>query len=620
MTISGGMACPVPDDADSAYHTLSRLRQLAPKLGVERASPVVQRDSGQAHACEGGVAEGFACNNVDLMSFTPLTQLGGGTANDIWGWTDALTGKEYALLGKTGGTAFVDISDPVEPLYLGTLPTHTQASTWRDIKVHADHAFIVSEAADHGMQVFDLTQLRGLTTPQNFVATTHYDGFGAAHNIAINTDSGFAYAVGTRNFDDGCAGGLHMVDISTPTQPQFAGCYSGDGYTHDAQCVIYTGPDSEHQGKEICFNYNEDTLTIVDVTNKATPVQLARVTYFGSGYTHQGWVTEDQAYLLLDDEKDELAYGHNTRTYIWDIGDLDAPVVSGSYLSSVPAIDHNQYIRGSFAFQANYRAGLRILDISNIASGSLVENGYFDTYPGSDGADFDGSWSVYPYFPSGHVIVSGIDEGLFVLEPTALEPGFMLNTNDARLEQCGDGISSTFFTVDPVGSYNGAVSFAAAGAPPGVTIGFTPASVTPPANFIVAANVAGAQPGLYPVTITATDGELGFDQTIYLELSQQLPATPQLLLPATNAKSVSAVQTLYWNATPGAFHYDLDIATDPAFTDVVLSVAGLQQNSYAPVVPLPGATGLYWRVRAFNACGSQLSATRSFTTAPGGCE
>ena len=138
-----------------------------------------------------------------------------------------------------------------------------------------------------------------------FGETAHYRQMAQAHNIVINEDTGFGYIVGASG-KNSCSGGLHMVDLSNPTNPSFAGCYSGDGYTHDAQCVVYQGPDTTHQGKETCLNSNEDTLTIVDVTNKSNPVQLSRTDYSDAQYTHQGWLTEDQTHFLLDDE----AIGH----------------------------------------------------------------------------------------------------------------------------------------------------------------------------------------------------------------------------------------------------------------------------------------------------------------------
>ncbi len=373
-------------------------------------------------ACVGGFAGIYPCDNVDLEAFMPLNQIGGTSAqseaNDIWGWTDSLTGKEYAIIGLVFGTSFVDISVPSAPVYLGELPTHGAfGSTWRDVKVYNDHAFIVSEANQHGMQVFDLTQLRGLSGPPvTFSETKHYKKVASAHNIVINEATGFAYIVGAAG-KNSCNGGLHMVNIQNPTSPSFAGCFSSDGYTHDAQCVVYTGPDSAHVGKEICINSNEDTVTIVDVTNKSNPVQLSRTPYAGSAYTHQAWLTEDQVHLLLDDELDEQNFGHNTRTRVFDVSDLDAPSFVGSYDSGNPAIDHNQYVKGNFSYQSNYRSGLRILDISGVATASLTEAAFFDVYPADDAAQFNGTWSNYPYFDSGVVIVSGIEQGLFILRP-----------------------------------------------------------------------------------------------------------------------------------------------------------------------------------------------------------
>ncbi len=368
--------------------------------------------------CVNGMAGNYPCHEVDLLAFMPLATIGGGNGNDIWGWTDPLDGSEYAIMGRTNGTAFVDISDPYNPVYLGNLPTHSSNSTWRDIKVYKNHAFIVSEGSNHGMQIFDLTQLRNVNfPPMTFSNTAHYNGFSRAHNIVINEDSGYAYAVGTNT----CAGGLHMVDINAPAAPLYAGCFSTDGYTHDAQCVIYNGPDEDYQGQEVCFNSNENTLTIVDVTSKFLPVQLSRTSYLGQRYTHQGWLTEDHAYFLLNDELDEMNNGHNTRTYIWDVQDLNAPVLLGSHLSTAAAIDHNLYVLGNYVYQANYRAGLRILELTDLAGATMTEVGYFDIYPLNNNASFNGAWSNYPYFESGTIIVSGIEQGLFVLRATNVE-------------------------------------------------------------------------------------------------------------------------------------------------------------------------------------------------------
>ncbi len=369
--------------------------------------------------CVNGIAGTYPCRNVDLLAYMPRSTIGGGKSiSDIWGWTDPQTGKEYALVGRSTGTAFVDISNPTQPVYLGDLPTETVESSWREIKTYGNYAFIVSEAPFHGMQVFDLTQLRSVTTPPvTFTDTAHYAGFSNCHDLVMNTDTGFAYGVGTNT----CAGGLHMIDVHDPLNPTSAGCFSADGYTHDAECVAYSGPDNRYTGHEVCFNCNEDTLTVVDVTVKSAPVMLSRTSYTGWGYVHQGWLTADQSHFLHDDELDEINSNHNTYTYVWDVSNLLAPSLLGHYTASTPAIDHNQFIRtlpsGEYTFQANYRAGLRVLRIDDVTQPALHEVAYFDIFPADDATGFNGAWGNYPFFASGNVIVSGIEQGLYVLRP-----------------------------------------------------------------------------------------------------------------------------------------------------------------------------------------------------------
>jgi choice-of-anchor B domain-containing protein len=370
--------------------------------------------------CTEGMAGPYPCSEIDLMAFLPHEEIGGGSGNDIWGWTDPLTGREYALVGRSSGTAFVDVSTPRNPVYLGNLPTRTTNSPWRGIKVFADHAFIVSEAVDHGMQIFDLKQLRAVDSPPvTFAETAHYAGFGSAHTLAMNNRTGFAYAAGTRT----CEGGLHAIDVRAPTAPRSAGCFSLDGYTHETQCVVYAGPDTVYRDREICFNSNEDTLTIVDASDKLEQVQLSRTGYGGSAYTHQGWLTEDHQFFLVNDEGDELAFKHPTRTWIWDVSDLDAPVIGGSYEGSTASIDHNLYIRGNLVYESNYRSGLRVLDAGQLAGGVLREIGFFDIYPVDDEPAFNGAWSAYPFFASGSVVINGIEQGLFVVSPRARPRG-----------------------------------------------------------------------------------------------------------------------------------------------------------------------------------------------------
>ena len=374
--------------------------------------------AGKGNLNSGSAATGgpFEASNIKFLSQLTLTDMAAGSGekgNDIWGWTDPLTGNEYALVGRSDGTAFVNVTNPYSPVFLGFLASHTGSTAWRDVKVYANHACIVADNnGNHGMQVFDLTQLRAVTSPPViFTETAHYSGFQEGHNIAINEASAYAYAVGTETYN----GGLHFIDLSDPVNPVAAGGFSGDGYTHDAQVVTYNGPDSSYAGREIAFNSNEDTLTIVDVTDKNSPLQLSRSGYTNTEYTHQGWLTEDQRYFISNDELDEyrIQSVNYTRTHLWDVADLDAPIYMGYYEAAVQSIDHNLYVHNGLAYAANYTTGLRVLDLADIANGNLAEIAYIDTHPSSDSLrSFDGVWSVYPFFDSGTLIIGDRDEGL----------------------------------------------------------------------------------------------------------------------------------------------------------------------------------------------------------------
>ena len=354
--------------------------------------------------CINGMAGEYPCNGYDLQVFIPCTDFGAENANDSWGWTDPDDGTEYALVGLDNGTAFLDISNPVNPIYLGKLPTHTSSSLWRDVKVYNNYAFVVSEANGHGIQIFDLTRLRDVANPpETFTEDAHYGGFGNAHNIVINEETGYAYGVGADY-----SGGAHFVNIQDPLNPIGEGGYSGSGYTHDAQVVVYDGPDSDYAGKEIYIGSNEDKVVIVDVTNKTNPVLISVVTYTNDAYTHQGWFTEDLNYFILGDEIDELNFGFNTRNIVFDFTDLDNPQLSFEYSGPTSATDHNGYVDGDKFYLANYKAGMRVIDISDIANGNMTETGYFDVFINGNSAGYDGAWNVYPYFESGNILISSL--------------------------------------------------------------------------------------------------------------------------------------------------------------------------------------------------------------------
>lgn len=425
-------------------------------------------------ACVDGVAGNFACSHIDLVGQLTPADLGGPgeELNDIWGWVDS-GGVEYALVGMQDGTAFVRITAGGVLVPLGRLPAsdgratvtkrsgHSRKfchdelcsdkdSAWRDIKVFGDHAYIVSEAVAHGLQIFDLTQLAGAgeDAGKAWSEAGFYDDVGHAHNIFINEDTARAYVVG--HDGGGVAGGLHVLDISTPTSPTLLAELNGDGYTHDVQCVVYNGPDGDYLGRELCFASNEDTLTVWDVEDVDTLGEdgaaiVSRTTYSESGYTHQGWLSPDHRYFYLNDELDEMHTGSRTHLRVFRVTDVDAPTLVAEYFAPTLSIDHNNYAYGRWLYQSNYGAGLRILDVSDPRH--PVEAAYFDTQP-TDTPGFYGSWSNYT-LPSGRVAISDIGSGLFVVAPTldtaTTSPDLLIELvlDDSEVD-AGDSVSGEF--------------------------------------------------------------------------------------------------------------------------------------------------------------------------------
>ena len=384
--------------------------------------------TGSERRCIDGMVDQFDCEDVDLLSFLPIGDVGGGRGvivNDVWGWTDPETKKEYAIVGRSNGTSFIDVTDPSAPIFVGDLPATEGSSpnAWRDVKVYNNHAYVVADnVGKHGMQVLDLRTLRNIdVVPATLEETAIYDEIYSAHNVVVNESSGFIYIVAASGGGETCGGGYHMVDVRDPADPKFAGCFSdpsagaGGNHIHDAQCVNYDGPDQDHQGKEICFGANASVFSIADVSDKSNPKTLAALEYPNVAYVHQGWLTEDKKYFYINDEGDEVGgLTERTRTLIWDVEDLDDPVFVKSHLGTTAASDHNFYVHGNLMYQSNYVSGLQILDISDPLNPKQV--GHFDTVPwGENAPGFSGSWSNYPYFESGTIVVSSITEGVFLV-------------------------------------------------------------------------------------------------------------------------------------------------------------------------------------------------------------
>ena len=369
--------------------------------------------------CINGYAGKYPCNGFDLVGNLSLDELKTSMVNDNWGWTDKENGNEYVLIGVLEGTAIVDITNAEKPKYLGLLPSLTESSQWRDIKVYKDYAFIVSEAKNHGLQIFNLKKIKNKLEGVDFETDFVLTDFGSAHNIFINEESGFAYVFGSKIFK----GGPVFINISDPESSNIEGGYESKEYVHDAQIINYKGPDERYFGKEIYIGCHgnqssENLIVILDVTNKKNPKLISSLSYPDSGFAHQGTFSKEHKYFLLGDELDEIKYGSKTKTFIFDLSDLEKPILSFVSMGDSNAIDHNGYVRDNLFYLASYTAGVRVYDISNLKNKNIREVGFFDTYPKNNQTAFEGAWSVYPYFESENIVISDINSGLFIVKPT----------------------------------------------------------------------------------------------------------------------------------------------------------------------------------------------------------
>ena len=539
--------------------------------------------------CENGMAGIYPCDNVDLMSTISLSELGGvQNMNDIWGWTDSDSGREFALIGMRNGTSFVEVTDPVNPLVIGFLATATTNSLWRDVKVFNDYAFVVSEAGGHGMQVFDLAELLidYDEYPVVFEQSAYYDLFGRAHNIAINEASGYAYGIGTSTF----SGGLHFVDISDPLNPQVAGGFGADGYTHDAQIVNYTGPDGDYFEREIAFCCNEDAVTIVDVTDKTDPVQISTLGYDFSAYTHQGWLTEDENFFIFNDEIDETSgFTPTTKTLIMDVRDLDNPVLHYEYLSSSTAIDHNLYTKGSLCYQSNYRSGLRILDIGNVFEQEISTLGFFDSQPMDDFQDYSGTWSNYAYFPSGTVIMSDMYTDFFILRPTLI--------NAYRYAEVCANADGVEFYVDVTSSQSITSAVSTDFLP--INMSVTVGDLESPGRIPVLVTFADViVEGEYSIPITIyDDGDVLFSEILKIVVTNGTPPTFAGFSPVNGYDSTDPSVTIEWDAIEGVDTYNLVISDTEDFSTILVD-EDVEGTSYE----LTDQGTFYWKLIAPTSC------------------
>jgi len=416
---------PKIQDRRPAYAGAGYLRGAAAPAGLPAAST--------------GTGPGFEAQGLRLESWLTLGDLDGASSgNDCWGYASP-SGREYAVVGTSSSTVIVEVTDPANASLIEVIPG--PLSLWRDVKVYQDRAYSVSEGGG-GIQVIDLSAVdAGVVTLENTVTGS---GDERTHNVAIDEVSGYLYRTG------GGGNGLRIYSLANPSSPQFVGSW-GSRYVHDAQVVTYTsGP---YAGRQLAFccaglgNGSGDTgLSIVDVTNKNFPFRIEQIAYPNRRYSHQGWLSPDRSRFYLGDELDENAGVNTTVTRVFDVSDPGDASFVGEFTNGVASISHNMYERDGLLFQANYTSGLRVFDTASDPN-NPAEVAFFDTSPDLTSSSFNGLWSCYVGLPSGTIIGSDLERGLFVwtFDPLGVDVDA---TGLRELDGAGATVSATVRTVN----------------------------------------------------------------------------------------------------------------------------------------------------------------------------
>ena len=411
---------------DQYQHNHSNLEGPAPVSALELA----------ASSCSGGFAAEYPCQGIDFMSRVALSSFPGSptSASNLWGYVDLDDNREYAIIGLRNGTGVVDVTDAANPVIVGHITGVN--SQWREVKVYQfwnagasrwdAYAYVTTEGAGGGIQIIDLTQLPASVSLANTwtgVSTSHTDH---VSNINYSTSVGNNPSFPPILYISGAnTGGLRFVSLANPTNLTEIGFWTGT-YSHDTYAHVFTDARANqcapgHNPCEVIFSFaGTPGLKIIDVTNKSAPVTLSTLTYSQLGYVHSGWISSDGNYIFLHDELDEQNFGLNSTIRTINITSLTAPTVSNLYTGPTLAIDHNGYTIGNKYYFSNYTRGIGILDVTN--PNAPVELGYFDTYPTTNGATFAGAWGVYPYLPSGNILISDIQRGLIVVREQSASP------------------------------------------------------------------------------------------------------------------------------------------------------------------------------------------------------
>jgi len=331
--------------------------------------------------------------NLNIETLGKLTY--NNNLSDVWAYVDNET--EYALVGVQNGVSIVDVSDPKAPKEIQFIEGAN--ATARDIKTHQGFAYSTNGKED-GLLIINLNELPNKVTVKKFTSKNE-STFTASHNLYID-EYGFLYVVG-HNISPG---GVLIFDLKTDSwQPEFAGIYD-DNYVHDIfakENVMYTSEG--------------DRMAIIDATNKSDLKILGTQNTYG--YTHNSWLSDNGKTLFSTDETS------GTWVVAWDVSSPDDIKELGKIQSTAggEVIPHNTLWFNNFLITSYYTDGLVIFDATHPEA--LVKVAQIDTAPQFSGDGFNGCWGAYPFLPSGNILATDIEEGLYILKATYKRAAFL---------------------------------------------------------------------------------------------------------------------------------------------------------------------------------------------------
>ncbi len=339
--------------------------------------------------------------NVNFLGRLAYNMQPGQRLSNISGFADAV-GNEYALVGAPGGLSIVDVTNPATPVQLFLVPTQGATgnqNNWREIKTIGNYAYVTTEAGG-GLQVVDLSNLPASVNHINWTGDGTIAGnLGRIH--ALHVDNDYAYLYGPSGLANG---GIIIVNVSNPMAPTYAGMYDlhyvHDGYVRNDTvyaCEIYQGQ-----------------VAIIGVTNKAAP-SLVTTVATPTAFPHNSWLSDDSKTMFTTDENSPNGLGSylasfdvSDKTNISELDRIQATPGSGSVV-------HNTHVINDYCVTSWYHDGITIVDAARPAN--LIQVGNYDVSP-LTGNGYNGVWGVYPWLPSGNLLVTDRDSGLYILGAT----------------------------------------------------------------------------------------------------------------------------------------------------------------------------------------------------------